>query len=306
MNDPTEPDTLQEQRQLLAVSQRLGKLILSLDEPDQLLDALAKQLIDDDIFDNLGVVLVNAKTQKVEPALRFVRKSAGESPDPSSPASFPGYRAADQQQAEEVAQSGKTVILEAKSNDDPIPDGTGNQRQKKVCFYTPIKQKERVLAVLITDCLPGEKQSMLERLEPLIDQLAIGLMHRELNRKFEETQDYLIRSDKMASLGELAAGVAHEINNPVGFVTSNLETLTDYIDTLMKLQSLYQEMEKGAQQNGAPACQDALRQIAELRRHGPYLRNYSESEKIRPPGRPGTGSMRFEGKHRGNPAHCVE
>ncbi|MAT15981.1 MAG: hypothetical protein CMJ46_12010 [Planctomyces sp.] len=44
-----------------------------------------------------------------------------------------------------------------------------------------------------------------------------------------ELESQLIQSEKMASLGQLAAGVAHEINNPVGFVTSNVATLEDYI-----------------------------------------------------------------------------
>ena len=44
----------------------------------------------------------------------------------------------------------------------------------------------------------------------------------------------------MASLGQLAAGVAHEINNPVGFVRSNIETLVDYITVFKKILNEYQ------------------------------------------------------------------
>ena len=46
------------------------------------------------------------------------------------------------------------------------------------------------------------------------------------------TQSQMLQREKMASVGQLAAGVAHEINNPVGFVSSNLGTLTKYIDRL--------------------------------------------------------------------------
>lgn len=51
-------------------------------------------------------------------------------------------------------------------------------------------------------------------------------------KQMEET---LLQAQNMASIGQLAAGVAHEINNPVGFVTSNIGTLKSYADTLFEL-----------------------------------------------------------------------
>jgi two-component system NtrC family sensor kinase len=51
-------------------------------------------------------------------------------------------------------------------------------------------------------------------------------------KQMEET---LLQAQNMASIGQLAAGVAHEINNPVGFVTSNIGTLKSYAETLFEL-----------------------------------------------------------------------
>ena len=52
--------------------------------------------------------------------------------------------------------------------------------------------------------------------------------------QLEETRQQLVTSEKLASIGQLAAGVAHEINNPVGFVLSNLSCLDDYHQDLSK------------------------------------------------------------------------
>ena len=62
---------------------------------------------------------------------------------------------------------------------------------------------------------------------------ALNLRNKELssiNIEIRETQKQLLQAEKMASVGQLAAGVAHEINNPLGFVSSNLSSLKDYVN----------------------------------------------------------------------------
>ena len=61
--------------------------------------------------------------------------------------------------------------------------------------------------------------------------------------RLEEAHNQLLQSEKMASIGQLAAGVAHEINNPVGYVNSNLGALQNYVDKLVKLIAMYEGYE---------------------------------------------------------------
>ncbi|MCK6475186.1 MAG: ATPase, partial [Planctomycetes bacterium] len=58
-----------------------------------------------------------------------------------------------------------------------------------------------------------------------------------------ETQQQLVQSEKLASIGQLAAGVAHEINNPIGYVSSNIRSLDDYITRLFQVLDAYQSAE---------------------------------------------------------------
>lgn len=74
----------------------------------------------------------------------------------------------------------------------------------------------------------GERQRQYEELQRTVDRLAT-------------TQEQLLQSEKMASIGQLAAGVAHEINNPIGYVGSNLGTLQEYGSALLALVEKYHE-----------------------------------------------------------------
>ena len=74
------------------------------------------------------------------------------------------------------------------------------------------------------------------------------------NRQLEQAQNQLLQSDKMASIGQLAAGVAHEINNPIGFVSSNLNTLRQYVASLISLVDA-QEAARASPANAAATAQ---------------------------------------------------
>ena len=65
----------------------------------------------------------------------------------------------------------------------------------------------------------------------------------EMNQKLEESRNHLLQSEKMASIGQLAAGVAHEINNPIGYVYSNLGTLEQYVRDTFGMLDQYAQAE---------------------------------------------------------------
>lgn len=96
----------------------------------------------------------------------------------------------------------------------------------------------------------------LKRTTTSIDKLALEIAERKqaenkaklaceelekANREMKEMQSELVQNAKLASIGQLAAGVAHELNTPIGFVASNFEALEDYV---MKMRDLIRTYEK--------------------------------------------------------------
>jgi signal transduction histidine kinase len=61
--------------------------------------------------------------------------------------------------------------------------------------------------------------------------------------RLSELQEKLFQSEKLASIGQLAAGIAHEINNPIGFVKSNLNRLSDYVQRIDEVLQCYEAVE---------------------------------------------------------------
>ena len=98
-------------------------------------------------------------------------------------------------------------------------DATG-----KVLFYDGV----------LTDVSEGKAQQLA-----LANNLS---QQQELNKRLEEAHNQLLQSEKMASIGQLAAGIAHELNNTIGFVHSNLGTLDGYIRDLMDIIKAYDEL----------------------------------------------------------------
>ncbi|MBD2043922.1 response regulator [Microcoleus sp. FACHB-672] len=74
--------------------------------------------------------------------------------------------------------------------------------------------------------------------------------------KLQQAQSQLIQSEKMSAIGQMVAGVAHEINNPVNFIYGNLSHVSDYIEDLIGMLRSYQEVYPEAEPKIAEAADD--------------------------------------------------
>lgn len=252
---------LDEKERLLEVFHRIGQVTLSSLDLDEVLDNLTEQVIEAGLFRSFMVALVDEDTQQARVVRTFTR--AGQ--QSGSHARRVGRRVEDDDTVAEVARLGQLRIVQGRGGSDAdLPEGMAERRQERIFYYIPVRNEDRVLAVLGTDSVIEERADLerrIEAMQPLIDQVAIAIEHALTSRKLAETQLHLIQADKMASLGQLAAGVAHEINNPVGFVASNLETLREYVETFKTLLGAYERL--AASQGGDQAAATEVRDLRE-------------------------------------------
>jgi two-component system, NtrC family, sensor kinase len=83
------------------------------------------------------------------------------------------------------------------------------------------------------------EKTVQERTEELRDR---NIYLKQTLSELKNTQNQMIQSEKMSSLGQLVAGVAHEINNPVSFISGNLVPAAEYTHDLLELIKLYQQV----------------------------------------------------------------
>lgn len=109
-----------------------------------------------------------------------------------------------------------------------------------------------------------------------------NLQQQEIITQLEDTKSQLVQSEKMASVGQLAAGIAHEINNPVGFVNANVSSFKAYAGDLFTLVDAY---ERDAQAQGVrlaevEACRDRI-DLAFLREDLPEMLEETQDGLVR-------------------------
>ncbi|MEG3939007.1 MULTISPECIES: CBS domain-containing protein [unclassified Microcoleus] len=107
-----------------------------------------------------------------------------------------------------------------------VEERTAQLLESNELLRRDIIKRQRVEEVLRTKqtCLKNQAQQLEETV-----------------RKLQQTQSQLVQTEKMSSLGQMIAGIAHEINNPVNFIYGNLSHTNHYIKELIKLLDLYQQ-----------------------------------------------------------------
>ncbi|MTJ07297.1 ATP-binding sensor histidine kinase [Anabaena sp. UHCC 0204] len=143
------------------------------------------------------------------------------------------------------------------------------QYQPKSILCTPILNKGELIGIIYLEnnlTVGAFTTERLRILNLLSSQAAISLENAQLYRSLEEkvtqrtqelneknqhleeamyelktTQSQLIQTEKMSSLGQMVAGIAHEINNPVNFIYANVEHASNYIEFMINMLNIYQQ-----------------------------------------------------------------
>ena len=117
-----------------------------------------------------------------------------------------------------------------------LPDSMGMETLKKVQEQNPDQAIVLNTGVddekLATEALHSGVQDYLvkgENPHRIVQSIRYALERKMILDKLKNSQSQIMQQEKMASIGQLAAGVAHEINNPTGFISSNLSSLGTYI-----------------------------------------------------------------------------
>jgi two-component system, NtrC family, sensor kinase len=143
----------------------------------------------------------------------------------------------------------------------PITGGVDAMRQN--CTLLPQKNSAGEVELVCLTLADFTDTAMFQgRLSEVIAELEKEKSaQQELIKKLEDAQGQLLQSEKMASVGQLAAGVAHEINNPIGFINSNLGSLKGQIKDLLSVIAVYELAETALA--GHPELLAAIKQAKE-------------------------------------------
>ncbi len=208
------------------------------------------------VLDSLltGVLIIDAQTHVVLDANPMAEKILGRARADMVGHPCHRYVCPTQEGQCPITDLNQTVMLDERMA--LRPDGTGIHILKSVNLAEIHGQRCLVESFIdITDRKEAE-----ETIRRANEQLA------EANRELREMQAQIVQSEKLASIGQLAAGVAHEMNTPVGFVASNFQTLQKYVDKFLRLFRLYEQLGTAVEDGQRDRRLAILEQIKQARK----------------------------------------
>lgn len=162
-----------------------------------------------------------------------------------------------------VAKEGSPLLLNGDVSNDPrftLRRRTGGKAASNSAICWPLRIDGRIIGAISANrpgnMTPFTENDMVQG-DALLDMVSLVLANmqlhidqklrfeefRQVSQKLEEMRSHMLQTEKMASIGQLAAGVAHEINNPIGYVYSNLGTLEKYMHDAFSMITLYEQAE---------------------------------------------------------------
>lgn len=175
-------------------------------------------------------------------------------------------------------KNGDLYWVETSIVPSPAPSGNGYHYVGVRTEITALKQYEEELKAANEQLEHRIEERTAELQKVMLDLEADIEQRREIETRLkqeqerqskliiqlEEAQNHLLQSEKMASIGQLAAGVAHEINNPIGYVNSNLGSLDKYIQSIFSVVTAYEQAESAITNSAALSRVTAAKQEADL------------------------------------------
>ena len=150
-----------------------------------------------------------------------------------------------------VKNTQETVVIDNLETDLPVIDDFLEQSKPKSLLCLPLLNQGKLLGILYLRNRATRGVFTQERIHILgflCTQAAISLENARLYQQaqtyagqLEQSQLQTVQAEKMASLGNLVAGVAHEINNPIGFLNGSIRNAKNYVLDLQSQLALYQQ-----------------------------------------------------------------
>jgi predicted ATPase/signal transduction histidine kinase len=148
-------------------------------------------------------------------------------------------------------------------NDSRVSNKVWAKQEGMIAFAGyPLMIDDQLVGVIAMFARQELSDELLDRLRLVSDEIASGIKRKQVEQalqasenqlqqkagqleqafqQLQQSQLQIVQSEKMASLGNLVAGVAHEINNPIGFLNGSINNAKDYVQDLLEYLALYQQ-----------------------------------------------------------------